>query len=86
MSIVKIQLEGDITREKDQMKGEKSPKTVCNDLFFLKLVILCAVGKRKREDSDQSKRDIDMYPMKQRHHISPERDSKSLDISCGHGK
>ena len=55
--------------------------------FFLKLAILCVVGRRKREeDSDQSKRGIDMYPMKQRHHMSPERDSESHDISCGHGK
>ena len=53
------------------MKGERSPKIVCNDLFFLKLVILCAIGKRKREDSDQSQRNIDIYPMKQRHLMSP---------------
>ena len=68
------------------MKGERLSKTVCNDLFFLKLVILCVIGKRKREDSDQSKKDIDIYPMKQRQHMSPERDSKSHDISHGYGK
>ena len=68
------------------MKGERSPKTVCTDLFFLKLVILCVIEKRKREGSDQSKRDIDIYPMKQRYHMSPERDSKSHDISHGYGK
>ena len=45
-------------------------------------MILCAVGKRKREeDSDQSKKDIDIYPLKRRHHTSPERDSESHDIS-----
>ena len=47
-------------------------------------MIHCDIGKRKREDSDQSKRDI--YPMKKRHHMSPERYSKSHDISHGRGK
>ena len=50
-------------------------------------MIFCAVGKRKREeDSEQSKKDIDIYPLKRRHHMSPERDSESHDISHGHGK
>ena len=45
------------------------------------------VGKRKRvEDSDQSKKDVDIYSLKRRHHTSPERDSESRDISHGHGK
>ena len=101
MDMVKNQLDGDHTREKeDQMrihhhqkawecptiKGERSPKTVCNNLFFLKLLIFCAIGKRKREDSGQSKRGIDIYLMKQRHYTSPERDSESHDISHGRDK
>ena len=46
-------------------------------------MIFCAVGKRKREeDSGQSKKDIDICPLKRRHYTSPERDSESH----GHGK
>ena len=43
-------------------------------------MVLCVVGKRKREvDSGQSKKDVEIYPMKQRHHTSPDRDSESHD-------
>ena len=45
------------------------------------------VGKRKREvDSDQSKRDIDIYSLKRRHHTSPERDSESHNILYRYSK
>ena len=48
-------------------------------------MVPCVVERRKRElDSDQSKRDIDIYPMKKRHHMG--KDSESHGISYGHGK
>ena len=60
------------------IKGERSSKTICSDLFLLKFNgTLCC--RKKKERRSQSKKDVEIYPMKQRHHTSPDRDSESHD-------